>query len=349
MSIREPRIPKSIACSVVISLLFSLSFSISALPLTTLQPSTSINSLPALQDRRDNILWDNGNPGFLVIASQLDTNVPFNSQSADDFLFDNDTDIHGVGWYGGYYNGESFDSGDFIIYFYYDDGSGLYPTGGGLENPETTAVQSYQFDNVVGEQIIDSYYYEVQLDPPFQAQQGQKYWIVFQIILDFPPQWGWHQTNDQLTLSPAVQGFPPSEIPFWTDIVGCYGPVDDLAFYLFGEDTNPEEPPLEITEILGGDQLSITITNPSEIAISDTSLTVMVEGGLYVSPRNVTFSDITIPSGSDYTKSVSLFGVGLGLLSDPLIITIILSAPSVEEVRESVPATLFIRWITLNE
>ena len=315
-----------------------------------LQNTKDMNKFPTVTSRDGEILWDNGDPGILVIASQLDNNIPMNAQSADDFLFEEDTNIFGVGWYGGFWNGEPTDVGDFNIFFYEDDGTGNSPTGEGTEHPETTALQSYQFENVVGEEIIDfSYAYEVDLDPPFNAQHGVKYWIVIQMIIDYPPQWGCYQTYNQMTLSPAVQGFLPAEIPFWTDIEGsCGGPVDDLAFYLIGEDENPDKPHLEIADVNGGSQLQVSINNTGETTATDVAINITTEGGLYIFPRDFSFSDITIPVGSEYDVSLSMFGLGLGIFSDSPIIKVTVTASNMDEVSKAFPAKIFIRWIILS-
>jgi len=180
----------------------------------------------------DDVIWDNGQPGTWTIASQLDAGYPFNAQAADDFMFDTETDITGAGWYGRFWNGppDEINPCDFNIYIYADDGTGNAPTGGGMANPETTALESYTLDDVLGESIGEhTFSYEVTLNPTFTAQPDEKYWIVFQAKFNFPPQWGWLNTDNPVQLSPAVQGFPALEMPFWT-------PTDhgDQAFYLLG-------------------------------------------------------------------------------------------------------------------
>jgi hypothetical protein len=182
------------------------------------------------------ILWDNGRtvPDSNLLSSQKDNGYPFVSQVADDFHFDEDTEIFDVHWFGGFWGGppEEVDPCKFNIYFYLDDGTGTAPTGAGMPDPAPTAIASYSFPAVTGYPLDPNgfYSYEVDLDPPFLAIACEKYWIAIQAEFDFPPQWGWANT-DQYHLATAVQGFPVLEMPFWTMI----DPEVDMAFYLTGQ------------------------------------------------------------------------------------------------------------------
>ena len=105
-----------------------------------------------------------------------------------------------------------------------------------LPDPSPTAVASYVFPAVTGyPKDANGYHsYGVVLDPPFVAIACEKYWIAIQAEFDFPPQWGWANT-DGITLSPAVQGFPALGTQFWTMI----DPEVDMAFYLTAEGPDP--------------------------------------------------------------------------------------------------------------
>jgi hypothetical protein len=186
------------------------------------------------------IIWDNG--GTLadsnLYSSQNDTCYPFVSQVADDFHFEEDTDVYDVHWFGGFWGGDPFDPVDFWIFFYKDDGSGSQPTGAGMPDPAPTAIAAYYFRGVTGLPLDPNgfYSYGVDLDPPFHAAGCEKYWIAIQAVFCFPPQWGWANTNG-IKLASAVQGFPVLNMPFWTRV----DPEVDMAWYLTGKPEPCEE------------------------------------------------------------------------------------------------------------
>jgi hypothetical protein len=77
---------------------------------------------------KDDIIWDNYPPtnASTAFTSQYDTAYPFQSQAADDFFFDENMQIKGVHWWGGFHAGGSPwpNPTDFNIIFYADDGTG---------------------------------------------------------------------------------------------------------------------------------------------------------------------------------------------------------------------------------
>ncbi len=187
------------------------------------------------------IIWDNGGPDATSngLSSQLDVVYPINSQCADDFLFEEETVVSDVHWWGTFWNGppDEVDPCDFNIFIYADDGTGNSPTGAGMPNPETTAIASYFFPAITGYPLdpLGNYEYEVILDPVFTAEAGEKYWITIQAVFVFPPQWGWltNGANPEL-LHTSLQGFPLLGTDFWTD--HTYG---DMAFYLTNDEAEP--------------------------------------------------------------------------------------------------------------
>jgi hypothetical protein len=209
--------------------------------LTTVAPSdVSKVSIPpsgpsrAPKDIQD-VIWDNGGDTGYAFSSQLDEVYPFDSQVADDFIFDVGMDVTDVHWWGAFWNGppDEVDPCDFYIYIYADDGSGTQPTGAGMEHPQVTALATYFFPQLTGYPLSPNgnHEYNVTLSPPFQATGGVKYWLVVQPVFPYPPQWGWVNT-DQVHLNLSVQGFPLLGYPFWTLYTGV-----DMAFYLTGEES----------------------------------------------------------------------------------------------------------------
>lgn len=172
------------------------------------------------------LLYDNGMIGETLLASQLDVLYPFNAQMADDFSVAADSYIESVEFVGGFWNGTPFDPVDFNIYIYADDGG--VPTGSGMDNPETTALATYE--GVLSGVFDGTYYtYEMTLDTPFLAEAGVTYWFVPQAEFPFAPQWGVAAQNAGNVGYNAVQGFPILGTMYWTD--PGYGGFD---FSLYG-------------------------------------------------------------------------------------------------------------------
>ena len=200
-----------------------------------IKPTTIVN--PNGENSRGPVVWDNGEPSATsnLFSSQFDDCYPFISQVADDFHFEETTEVADVHWWGGFWGGDPIECIDFYIYFYKDDGTGTAPTGGGLDDPSVTAIASYFFPDVCG--VVDPngiYEYEVVLNPPIVFEPCYKYWIAIQAVFCYPPQWGWANT-DGIQLHSAVQGFPLLGTPFWTPI----DPEVDMAFQLTSEECEP--------------------------------------------------------------------------------------------------------------
>ena len=223
----------------------------------------SSNQQKSQHSSTDAILWDNY--GFTndsaILFSQLDIEYPFNSQVADDFILDADAQIKEVHWWGAFTSGIPPwpNPSDFNIIFYADDGTGNMPTGGGMDDPTSTALAVYHMFTINGSlfSTYDNWFeYNVNLTEPFNVSANTKYWIAIQIQLPVFPKWGWGTNgNYPDTLHDAMQGFPLLDIPYWTN--PGWG---DMAFYLIGDFYIPQPPTpdlfcsgrLEWTEIKPG-------------------------------------------------------------------------------------------------
>jgi hypothetical protein len=187
----------------------------------------------------DPIIYDNGGlaaspTGY---SSQLFFGQPYGqSQVADNFVLTAPnvivTDIH---WWGVYWNpGPPGDLQAFNIYFYNDAGG--VPTGGGMTNPEVTAIASYTIPFAAANETpagpTNYFSYDAALSPPLTLNAGTPYWVAIQAVMAFPPQWGWATSNG--TAGNAKQGFPYLNMPFWTQIVPTGGTGVEMAFYLTG-------------------------------------------------------------------------------------------------------------------
>jgi hypothetical protein len=181
------------------------------------------------QPVKDDLIWDNGPHTTNALSSQLDTAYPFNSQVADDFMFDDDMDVTEVSFDGMFWNGGAINPIDLKIIFYADDGSGNQPTGAGMDDPTSTALFVETHTAVNGTHNGDgSYHYDITLETWFVAEENIKYWFVAQFVGNYPPQWGICVSASQ-QLHNCMQGFPAIGIPYWTD--PTYG---DVSFQLMG-------------------------------------------------------------------------------------------------------------------
>lgn len=183
------------------------------------------------------VLYDNTNNGYNVggnlQSSQWAKNYPFRSGVGDDFMIDVSPDpaynVTKVNFWGGFWNPAGIAPIDeWQINFYADDGG--KPTGSGLADPSTTALYSITVPdaNVTHTPTgASTEYYEAPLPTVATLNSGTKYWVEIVAVVGFPPQWGIADVT-VANGSPAVQGFPALNIPYWTQ------QVSDTAFQLEG-------------------------------------------------------------------------------------------------------------------
>jgi len=183
------------------------------------------------------VVWDNGMDYDGICSAQYDTGVPFESECADDFHFEEDTEVFDVHWIAAYWNGDNYNQvhWPWEIIFYHDDGSGTAP-GNIYAGPYTYNPGSYT------ETIIEDtgdpasgIYYKISVDLPenilFPA--CYKFWISIQGIGDFSPQSGWAFHFDPIKLHEAVFRSVYFGYPDWTPW-STVAPPDqrDLCFQL---------------------------------------------------------------------------------------------------------------------
>jgi hypothetical protein len=192
---------------------------------TELTTSHKLNIQPNGHHTHRDLLWDNGNYTTNALSSQLDLQYPFNSQVADDFKFSSYMTIAEVVCFGLFWNGNPINPIDLNVIFYADDGTGTMPTGAGMQDPTSTALRAETHTQVMGGDNGDgTYTYDIILNAPFIAKANTKYWIAFQWVGNYPPQWGWCISDSQ-QLHDCMSGFPLLGYPYWTD--PGYG---DVAF-----------------------------------------------------------------------------------------------------------------------
>jgi hypothetical protein len=210
-----------------------------------------------------------------LAAAQYDAAGAFDTYQADDFHFDEPTEVCDVHWIGGYW-GTNYQQGafDWCISFWMDDGSGNAPQGSDPYNPTYAGPYCYTWDQITKELIEDtgtSIYYELSVDLPenIPFEACQKFWISIWGQGAFPPQsgWGYHQT---FLLTPAVWGSVYFGIPFWTPGVDVLGYDFDMCFQLTTK-AEPEPPTAPIIDgpASGGYGVEICWTFHSDDANGD--------------------------------------------------------------------------------
>jgi len=250
--------------------------------------TTGMPAHPSNPVTRNQLVWDNGDfGGGNLLSSQYAANYPFESEMADDFILDATASIAEVVAVGGFWNGAAVNPMDVTVIFYADDGTGNMPTGAGMTEPYTTALQMETHTAVMGTDNGDgSFTYDITLNAPFTAQAGVKYWFVARGDLGFPPQWGFAVSTSQ-QLHSAMQGFPALGTAYWTD--PGYG---DVSFKLYSGSADVT-PPTTTCTIVGG-----TVTLAATDDMSGVAFTVYtLDGGAltnYTAPFEAAVGDHTL-------------------------------------------------------
>lgn len=178
------------------------------------------------------VLWDNGMDYSGLCAAQMEAGG-LDCRQADDFLFEDDTEIFDVHWVGGYWQtGYQNAHWPWEIIFWFDDGTG---------NAPGTMMASFYFD--VGQYtetfIADtgtSIYYEMSviLPDPTMFLAGEKYWITIWAYGSTMPQSGWGK-HDTTIMHQAVWWSDYFGLPPWTNGEDVLGYPHDTCFQLTGE------------------------------------------------------------------------------------------------------------------
>jgi hypothetical protein len=191
------------------------------------------------------VVWDNGMEYSGLAATQWDESIQFDTYTADDFHFDEDTEVWDVHWVGGYW-GTDYQTGDFnwCISFMLDDGTGESPDS----HPQTPSYAGpFCFDwSSITQVLLDdtgsSIYYELSVILPdgIMFPACYKFWIAIWAEGAYPPQSGWGYHED-FQLNPAVWGSDYFGFAFWTPGFDVQGFDFDMCFQLTAE-TGPVPP-----------------------------------------------------------------------------------------------------------
>jgi hypothetical protein len=192
------------------------------------------------------VVYDNGMDYTGLAASQWDATISFDTYQADDFMFDEVTEVGDVHFIGGYFNGDPAPF-DWCISFYYDNGTGDEPAGVPY-NPSFAGPFCFADDEIYKEELEPGYYQmSVDLPEVLTFDAGELYWISIWGVGAYPPQsgWGYHGT---WLMSPALWISDYFGFPVWVPGVEVLGQDFDMAFQL----TAPVPPTKPTAPVIDG-------------------------------------------------------------------------------------------------
>lgn len=177
------------------------------------------------------VVWDNWMETTILITAQWDQSTQLDHYLADDFIFEEDTDVLDVHWIGGYWD-TNYQQGNYNwkILFYHDRGDGEAP-GAQFKGPYT-----YTQDQCNPELILDNgftsiFEYYVNLPDYIVFGGGSKYWISIWAEGPYPPQSGWGAHNVPRKHHQGVFKSDKYGYPDWTNLSDEYI-LGDLCFQL---------------------------------------------------------------------------------------------------------------------
>lgn len=239
---------------------------------------------------------------------------------ADDFQFNEETDVYWVYWAQGYYMCNSADGPkdyhyDWNITFYVDDGSGYRP-GAVYAGPFTFS----DADIIKGEELFNSTADAegiwitgagVLFSGPVTFLADTKYWISVYSLGRHYPYSGWvahKESTGGILLNEAVWKSEYAGYPEWTNSSEMQPYRCDMNFLLGGE-LNP----LGIT-LKKGFGITATVTNQLPEPYNETNVTVTfsITGGFVLNPTKTSFIK-QLDVGA--TETVKFYPIGFGKIT----------------------------------
>jgi len=277
-------------------------------------PKTNIGYLPS-----GNVLWDNWVEDFsgAFAAQQEPPGVPnpLDAFPADDFMFDEDTEVYRVYWGGGYWQcnnvqGPKDYHWDWNVTFFEDDGSGYHP-GDIYAGPYTIS----DADIIKSVPVLNSTTESngiwgcgcfAWLPDSVTFNADNKYWITIYALGEIFPQSGWAQHTESfggILLHEANFKSDYFGIPDWTNTSEQFGEPYDMLYALLGP-----EPDFEVT-ISKGLGVTATIKNQGVLDAANVTATITTTGGFVLGGvKTVNIGDIAI--GDTGTAKTFLIGIG---------------------------------------
>jgi hypothetical protein len=209
---------------------------------------------------RSDLLFDQpaANPPWNLGSSQWDSISGLDSKLADNFDVPYQANVDSVVWWGGYWN-YGADTND-VIDFWVE----IYPDSTGNNQPMQDPIYSERvpFEAVDLGIISNFHYYRYSaVIPPFLADPGETYWIVFTATLIYQPQYGMQIDTFPAQGDGQIGYFKSTYFgyPEWTPTSALWGSQFETAFQIYGTAPGVEEEYTDITTV--GDISFNSITN----------------------------------------------------------------------------------------
>jgi len=283
---------------------------------------TQIQNVEHGSAQSDIILWDNYIATWISAYHSQDDTKPVNRDSnvADDFMFEEDTDVHWVYWQMVYWNcnyaeGPKDYRYDWNITFFEDDGSSWHP-GDIFAGPFNFKDEDiYKSKEIANSSSVSNGYWAsaaaVVLPEPLTFSADTKYWMTVYSYGPVHPQSGWPVHNDSVggirlhegNFKAFIWGYPD-----WTNLSIVDGERLDANFILGGDF------PFEVT-INKGLGVSATITHgliepPYNLPAHNVTVTFTATGGFVLNPIK-TINIGTMEPGKT-VETPKWFPIGLG-------------------------------------
>jgi len=257
--------------AVVFLIIISMFFSTIVIANTKTQPqlTSATTSNGSVISARGDVVWDNDMDYDGFGSSQIDTNYPFISECADDFFFEENTEVGDVHWVGVYWYGDDYNTvhWPWIINFYNDDGTGTAPSNY-FTDPILFSPDDYTETLIEDTGDPDTgIYYEISVNLPENIlfYGGSKYWISIQGVGFFPPQSGIAYHYNPILMHEEVFKSVFFGYPDWTPFSEVDPPNQrDMCFQLTeGEPPEPDldcYPDLQFIDVKAGQKIQDAIT-----------------------------------------------------------------------------------------
>jgi hypothetical protein len=268
-------------------------------------PVTKVSASPQPLDQP--VVWDNGLALAGLVSAQEEDVYDLDTVPADDFMFDEETDVYGLFFIGGYWNPQGDGKFDWNISFYNDDGTTWFP-GTVIFNEvfaNADIEQEFYFNSTSSTYINHT----IQLDDPITFSANTKYWVSIQGVGDFPPQSGLGRHNESfggIKLKEGVWKGKYFGVLDWVNSSDQFGEPTDYCFQLLGKETQPA---FDIT-IKGGIGVTATIDNIGDADATNVNATIDVTGGIIIIGGTKTVNIASIPFGTSENAKSFVLGFG---------------------------------------
>lgn len=188
-----------------------------------------VNQKPYLVPESRDLLFDQNSPSQGAFgACQADSAMAFYPRLSDNFVLTIDADIDSIVFWGGYWNpGYPGSPLGYNIEFYPDSGGGNGP----CQDPIYFQEVMFTETQISGDWCV----YEGAI-PPFSVAAGDTYWLVTQMLLTFPPQFGTNCSSPP-DWGDGQEGYFKSEYfgyPTWVTATTVFGSPYENGFQLYG-------------------------------------------------------------------------------------------------------------------